>query len=608
VVEVALGHPAGPSPEPPGQPLESCESLKASESPSESPHQPAEPTDEPTDEPADGLAERSPEDRPTTGPSTSIQVLGGVLVLLALVAVAFGALIRLWLVTHMALFGDDAVVGLQARQIDAGHLTAFYWGQHYGGLEPYVAAVLQAVHHGPVSLDLTPALLGAVAAVVVGAVVVAAGADRWVGVAAGAGAWIWSYAGVWNSVREGGFRAATLCCGLIALLAAVRALRGRAGRPTFVVLGLAVGLGWWASPEICYFAAPCLVLLVAWWRQGPTEPPRPRRRLAVVLATGAAAVGSLPWWYANITTGFASLRSSAAPSSGGIGFGERLAGFFADMLPIQLGVRTVPGGTWVGGPVVGHVLFALVLVALAGALCSALVRVRSPYSVALAAAVIVFPVLYALVPSSGYWADGRFGIYLPPLLVLLAAAALPAPRNRAGEPGRPPPRRRPWTVVAVVVALAAAVALTAAAAQVGGVPLRPSALVSGGADPDGAMVAAVDQMAAHHLTDAYGDYWVAYDLDFVGDGRVTVSPPLDEFNRSVALARQVAHSRDPAWLFFAPTRLGPASVAFANPSPGPGPYNEQSFEARLNRLGVSYRVVPLGVLDAVVPARPVAAT
>ena len=537
----------------------------------------------------------------------SVQVWGAALMLVAGMAVAFGVVLRTWLITHMALFGDDAVVGLQARQIDDGHLTAFYWGQHYGGLEPYVAALLQAVHHGPVSLDLTPALLGAVAAVVVGVVVVTAGVARWMGVVAGSVTWVWSYACVWNSVREGGFRAATLCCGLIAVLAAVRAVRGRAGRATFVVLGLAAGLGWWASPESCYFAVPCLVLLAAWWRQGPTVPPRPRRRLAVLLAAGGAVVGSAPWWYANLTTGFASIRSSAAPSTGGVGFGDRLIAFFSDTLPIQLGVRTVPGGVWVGGPVVGPVLFALLLIALGAALFWALARTRSPYSVALALAVLAFPFLYALVPSSGYWADGRFGIYLPPLLVLLGAAvALPVTRPGGGEPSRAAAAGRRLSLVAALGVVAAAVALTAAAAEVGGVPLAPGALLSAGSNPDAAMLAVIDQMVAHHLTDAYGGYWVAYDLDFVSDGRVVVSPPPNQFNRSVALARQVTGSRDPAWLFFAPGQLGPASGTFANPTPGPEPFNEQSFEAFLQSRGVTYRVVHLGVLDAVVPARPVA--
>src|SRR5580692_9827222 len=60
-------------------------------------------------------------------------------------AVLYGALLRAWLLTHLPLWGDEAIVGLQARAIGSGHFSAFYWGQHYGGLEPYVVAAVLRV-------------------------------------------------------------------------------------------------------------------------------------------------------------------------------------------------------------------------------------------------------------------------------------------------------------------------------------------------------------------------------------------------------------------------------------------------------------------------------
>ena len=57
------------------------------------------------------------------------------------------------------------------RGILAGHFDAFYWGQHYGGVEPYVvAAVLGPINGGPMGLNATPAVLAAVAAVLAYAV------------------------------------------------------------------------------------------------------------------------------------------------------------------------------------------------------------------------------------------------------------------------------------------------------------------------------------------------------------------------------------------------------------------------------------------------------
>jgi hypothetical protein len=94
-------------------------------------------------------------------------------------------------------------------------------------------------------------------------------------------------------------------------------------------------------------------------------------------------------------------------------------------------------------------------------------------------------------------------------------------------------------------------------------------------------------------------------LDFVGDGQPLVSPSVLDVNRSTAIAAGVAASNDPAWLFFSPDETAAAAAAFSNPQPGPGPYTEASFEALLRQRGISFKVVKLGVLDAVVPSRRV---
>ncbi len=75
-------------------------------------------------------------------------------------------------------------------------------------------------------------------------------------------------------------------------------------------------------------------------------------------------------------------------------------------------------------------------------------------------------------------------------------------------------------------------------------------------------------------------------------------------NRSTAISSAVASTKNPAWLFFAPNQTAEATTVFGNPQPGPGPYTEQTFEAYLKKLGIPYKVVRLGVLDAVIPERP----
>ena len=558
-------------------------------------------------------------------------------VVVVLAAAVYGGLLRVWLLAHQPLFGDESVVGLMGQAIGSGHVNTFYWGQHYGGLEPYVvAAVLKAVHAGPVGLNGTPMLLAALAAVVVGAIVAEATGNGRLAALAGAAVWVWPYAAVWNSVREIGFRGAVLVCGLVLVLSALRIHRGRARAGSYFVLGLAGGLGWWASPEIVYFAVPTAVLLVAAWarlgeRRGAEADPAPRRVAPVVLAGFGALLGALPWIYTNARTSFASLRPGSLPSSGGVGYAERLRVFFADVLPTQLGLRSVPGGAWVGGPTIGPLLYAVAVAAVVAAVAWALVGFgrtgrRGAPLLAASAGVVVFPFLYAAFPTSGAWLDGRYGVFLPPLLAVLGALAVAGPaldevaaEQRAARE-RPVywskaarirqlrgPRRQAvvgrWALIGASAFVVLAGATTVGAAHEGAaVPLGPQDFFVGWSDPDAAARHVVARMEAAHLRAAYGDYWTAYNLDFLAPGRLQVSPSPLDYDRWPAMAAAVAAAPHPAWLFFAPAKTAAAARAFNNPQPGPGRYTEASFEALLTAQHVPYRVVHLGVLDAVVPA------
>jgi hypothetical protein len=551
---------------------------------------------------------------------------------------AYGVALRLWLLAHMSLFGDQAVVGLMGRGILHGHLDAFYWGQSYGGAEPYVvAAVLGAFNGGPLGLNATPAILAAAAALLTYGVLRTSVTRRLAALGA-AMVWVWPYAAVWNSVREIGFRGATLCCGLLVILCALRVYLRRAGPGTRLLLGLAAGTGWWASPEIGYFLVPAAVLLVASWdrlyRSSPawsvTSPPAPlpsqspsastswRQRWSgpwrvtpLLLTVAGAVVGALPWFYANLRSGFASLHLGVRPP---VGYTQRLSIFFHAALPSQLGLRNVPGGAWVGGTAVGEALYAVALVLLALMLVRVAWmarrgRVAAPL-VAAGVAVVAFPFLYAYFPTSWYWTDGRYGVYLPPLVVVLAVWSLPsalAPATAALNPrvARHAQPRRPRVWVALVLASAGLVAGTlstvAAAHETAGVPAHPRAFFSGWTDPNAAARQVARSMVAHHISDAYGDYWTAYTLDFLAPDALTVSPSPLDVQRSTDLARAVARSPRPAWLFFAPGSDVAAANAFSNPQPGPGGYTQATFIAYLTAHGDPYRVIPLGVLDAVVP-------
>jgi hypothetical protein len=323
----------------------------------------------------------------------------------------------------------------------------------------------------------------------------------------------------------------------------------------------------------------------------------------VTLVVAGGLVGSLPWWYANVHTGFASLQSSSLPANGGATYGERLSVFFHDMLPMQLGVRTVLSGDWVGGPTVGQLLYAIVLVLVAAAVVRAgwvaLTDRTNLVPLAVAVGVVAYPFLYAAAPGTAYWYDGRYGIYLPALVVVLFGISLatlhigaPRRRDRLVSVGR-------GALVLAAVGVLAALCLTVAGARTAGVG---AGFFTSWHQGDAPMEEVVHALRVHHVTAAYGDYWTAYDLDFLSGGSPAISPSPLDVDRSPALAAEVASAPDPAWLFFAPGEEARASAVFLNPQPGPGPYTEQTFEAHLDALGIGYTVVKPGILDAVVPA------
>jgi len=98
---------------------------------------------------------------------------------------AYGLVLRLWLLAHTPVNSDWAVTGLMAKSILSGHFWTFYWGQQYGGVEPYLVAPVVWLSGGsPWAMGVTAALLSAVAAVLVGLVVGATTGRRWLGWAA----------------------------------------------------------------------------------------------------------------------------------------------------------------------------------------------------------------------------------------------------------------------------------------------------------------------------------------------------------------------------------------------------------------------------------------
>jgi hypothetical protein len=500
----------------------------------------------------------------------------------------------MWLVANSGINSDEAVVGLMANGALHGHLTTFYWGQDYGGVEYlFVAALFKVFGAHAWLIRATACLLSVAACVVVwrlGRCIF--GNDVGVPVAVVL-IWIWPESNVRNSLQEFGFRGVVLVCGLLVLLAAVRIATHRDRLLTWALLGVSAGVGWWASPEILYFlvpAAPFVVMAVVRSR------PWPSRSAALATGVVGAVVGALPWLYTNVGSRFASLRIGQHFGSDDGGYGHRVTVLFAKTLPIVLGTRVTGSGAWVGGGV-GPLAFGLV-VAIVVAACAYLL-VRVPRARILVAFVVTFMFLYPAMPT-GYWLDGRFAVYLAPVVGLVVLGAAGDVMHRALPSARA--RRRAWVAVGGVILVAAGASTVVSLDSTTAFSSRPFAIGTPSSEATPAAVAGgLARSGVHH---AYASYWVAYVLDFAGAGVVAATPP--DAIRSQALYAAVAAQPRAAWLFTGPSAADRRAAATAFPN-ATNPYGLSiaRFTRTLASGGIRVRELAIGPMVALVPSRAV---
>jgi hypothetical protein len=539
------------------------------------------------------------------------------------VLAALGVVLRLWLLAHDPIDADEAVVGLMARAIDHGHLATFFWGQTYGGVEPYVTAIGVAAFglHAWV-VNGTAAVVSVAAAVAVWWVVRLVTGSRSAAAVIAAVTWVWPTVDVWNATRESGFREVELVCLLTVLGATV--LLQRDDRPALAwpLLGAAVGLGWWASPELGYVALPAAPVVV--WAAVRQVRQRGRRALGP-MATGVAAavVTDLPWLVASVHDHFATLHVIDADRGPGLpDYADRLRIFFTHTLPMVLGARLPISGRWLGGRPIGPVLVVAALaVGVAGLVAAAW---QVPVARVAVAAVVLYPFLEATAGPTAFWEDGRYGLYLVPLMAVAAGSGWDRlltglardPADGSRRAIRHARRRHRHATARLVAAgtIVCALAATSSVAGIDGLTAVPGRTTTTGfaasplavtGHPDAVAHQVVDTLAAHHVTDLVAGYWVAYVLDVVGDGQVTATPAGRA--RSAAIAQAVARSPRSAWLFVGPTAADVAlcGVVFENPSPEPLGLGAPTLEALLRRSGISFTTVPAGPMVAVVPASSV---
>jgi hypothetical protein len=514
------------------------------------------------------------------------------LILALFVVTALGFFLRAWFIGHAPINSDEAVVGLMAHNILRGHFSTFFWGQSYGGVEPYVvAAVFGVFGQSAVTLSLAPALLSLVAVVVVWQIGRRLFGKR-AGLVAGALSWIWCEASLRNATREYGFHEVELLLGLLVLLQAVRIRGAEAGGKgdrvaDWLAFGALSGLGWWAAPEIVYVALPGSVfLLISLWHRRPTA--------AAVGRLGAAAVGfalfASPWIAASFSDGFATLRASRGTSLADNSYFDRLSTFFSHVLPMILGLRVEGAGAWEVSQGFAVVVYVVLLLALVAALV--LLGVRVSKARPLVAIVVLYPLLYPAFPSSWFWNDGRYAISLTPLLALTLVGGIwtAASRNLAQ-----------WIAIGVLVAATSSTLV--AFNDSSGAVTSLSTLTTWGPNPNAVAISLGTSLRAHGVEDVYAGYWVAYDLQFASSNRVLV----DQYrNRRESAAVEAAPKA--GWVFVGPTPADRAVVENefgARSELDPRTTSEPALLAWLTQHHLSYSSFRSGPFRVVVPSRNV---
>ena len=202
--------------------------------------------------------------------------------------------------------------------------------------------------------------------------------------------------------------------------------------------------------------------------------------------------------------------------------------------------------------------------------------------VALAAGVVCYPFLYAAAPGTGYWIDGRYGIYFPALLVALFATMSLHPRRpvrtgpwRRGAAGADPTERDRCSAVAATSSPRSGSASWRRLPDRGRSPHRRRAgvgvLLLGLAQRRCPHGAGADAMRAHHIEGRLRRLLDGVRPRFLEWRPAVVSPsPCSTSPARAASPPRWPTPSDPAWLFFAPaeTELPPrCSATPARPRP-----------------------------------------
>ncbi len=457
--------------------------------------------------------------------------------------------LRLWLALGplgRSPDSDEDVVGLMALHIVRHHeFHAFYWGQTYGGsiesilVAPFVAAF------GATRLGLRSASIGLTVVMAWLTWRIACHLfDRRVASWAGALSLLWPLALVSFGTHERGFYPLSAALGLTTVLMAVNIDEDARPVRHWIGLGLAVGIGWWASPNIIYYAIPSVVWLAArgHWRQWRN----------VIVAGCAAVLGDVVWIAANLRSGFASMH--VAQRLGGTStYASRFGFFWRTAFPFALGLRRPHSAEWYWSPVLGRTMYAAVLIVLAYCLWKAF-EARS-----IELPLFVFaPFVFAFFLPTWLLNEGRYTYFVASILPLLMCRIL---SNRWG---------RSFVVVLVVLT---GIAFFRDYRRL----QRP---LAAGIGP----ITQVVERNGYHTVIA--NYWIAFRMTYESSEHVIASPLPGQAGARYQPYIAAIVASTPAYVFDAHGAAGA----------------DRTIVRKLEAAHISYRIVRAGAYYAVLPS------
>jgi hypothetical protein len=448
-------------------------------------------------------------------------------VVVAGAAAGVGLRLAVWLSPFGQYESDEAVWGLMAKHAFDGGLSAFYWGQGYGGiLEVLPTGLLFSVTGTSwITLRLVPIAITAVAALLVWRV-----GRRTIGNTGGAVAavvfWVFPFYLVWKSTRAHGFYASGLVLALLVLLLVLR-LDERRSRSDAALLGLVLGVAWWQTTQIVAIALPALAWLT--WR-------RPSVWRDAWVAVPLTLLGALPWLVSNLRHDWWSFELDApAPS-----YPTRLRGGLSGTLPMALDLRLPFTSDWLAGKAVAGAAYVLLLALFA----VAAYRLRRAPVAVLAVVAVAYPLLYAVSDYTWLNDEPRYMVLLVPVLVLLLC--LPVTTVRRG---------------AVAVAVATALSIVSFAS----LDVERYRISADGHLVPREFAPLVEELDRLGIRRVFGHYWITYRLTFETDERIVAAdadtdslaerepgailPELPYDTRRPDYADDVVAVEAPAWVF-----------------------------------------------------------